>query len=174
MQDTPRTKSTPDENISRRKILKAVAALGGAFAGTALVPGKWSSPVVDLGVVPAHAQANSDPLELIGELEIHEASPDVFDEIAPLDNAISYSAQCEYKDPLRSLTSANTTATGKTNCSASVPTSVSYVSPERASQGYIGFLFQTALCNLTSTEFCVKINSGSRYSNEKCALITHE
>jgi hypothetical protein len=41
---------------SRRKTLKKIA-VGGAVAGVLALTGKWSKPVVDSIILPAHAQA---------------------------------------------------------------------------------------------------------------------
>lgn len=57
---------TPEEcqeqTISRRKLLKVVAATGGTVAATMLLPSKWAKPVVEVGVLPVHAQATDTPL----------------------------------------------------------------------------------------------------------------
>jgi len=71
--------NTPDKNIEptqeaqdpgRRRLLKALAA-GGVVTAASMVPGKWSSPVLKSGVLPAHAQvtptfvircSSSDPI----------------------------------------------------------------------------------------------------------------
>jgi uncharacterized protein YegL len=47
--------------MGRRKLLKALAAGGGAIAVTAIVPGKWAKPVIEAGLLPAHAQASPTP-----------------------------------------------------------------------------------------------------------------
>ena len=56
--------NVPEESqqhtISRRALLKALAAAGGAVAATTLLPGEWAKPVVKVGVLPVHAQG-SDP-----------------------------------------------------------------------------------------------------------------
>jgi hypothetical protein len=44
--------------MGRRELLKALAAGGGAIAVTAIVPGKWAKPVIEAGLLPAHAQAS--------------------------------------------------------------------------------------------------------------------
>ena len=45
-------------NISRREILKVLAASGGALAAAAFLPVKWVKPLVQSGVLPAHAQSS--------------------------------------------------------------------------------------------------------------------
>jgi len=53
------TPPTPGkETLGRRQLLKALAAGGGAVAGAALLPGQWLTPVVEVGVLPAHAQTS--------------------------------------------------------------------------------------------------------------------
>jgi hypothetical protein len=44
------------ETFSRRRLLRALAATGGAVAGASLLPGEWVKPVIEAGVLPAHAQ----------------------------------------------------------------------------------------------------------------------
>ncbi|MBN1147398.1 MAG: twin-arginine translocation signal domain-containing protein [Anaerolineales bacterium] len=54
----PRTTPPHDEPaLSRRELLKALAALGGATAASSLLPVKWSRPEIGAGALPAHAQA---------------------------------------------------------------------------------------------------------------------
>lgn len=43
--------------LSRRELLKALTALGGAVAASMLLPDKWAKPQVGSGVLPAHAQS---------------------------------------------------------------------------------------------------------------------
>ena len=52
---------TPKETVSRRQLLKALAATGGAVSASSLLPGKWAKPVVDVGLLPAHAQVTPTP-----------------------------------------------------------------------------------------------------------------
>jgi hypothetical protein len=50
--------STSGRTLSRREVLKALGIIGGATAASALLPEKWVKPVVEAGVVPAHAQSS--------------------------------------------------------------------------------------------------------------------
>jgi hypothetical protein len=45
-----------DMEVNRRKLLKILAASGSAVVASAVIPGKWLKPVVEMGVLPAHAQ----------------------------------------------------------------------------------------------------------------------
>lgn len=44
--------------LSRRELLKVLAALGGAVTASSLLPEKWARPEIGAGVLPAHAQAS--------------------------------------------------------------------------------------------------------------------
>jgi hypothetical protein len=44
--------------LSRRDALKALVAAGGALTAAAFLPGKWAKPLVEAGVLPAHAQSS--------------------------------------------------------------------------------------------------------------------
>ncbi len=50
-----REKNLEAKTIGRRDLLKALTATGGAVTVAALVPGKWTKPVIEAGVMPAHA-----------------------------------------------------------------------------------------------------------------------
>lgn len=54
-----RNSSMSDKNVSRRRAIKIVAS--GALVATIALPSKWSRPIVESIIVPAHAQA-SPPL----------------------------------------------------------------------------------------------------------------
>jgi len=51
------TKSTLNE-MSRRKLLRVVFGAAGVSAASKLLPGQWIAPIVDVVVLPAHAQAS--------------------------------------------------------------------------------------------------------------------
>jgi len=71
-QETP-----PRETLGRRQLLKAIAATGGAVAASTLLPGEWAKPVVEVGVLPAHAQISLTP------------------EPEPTPESLAYSAVCD-------------------------------------------------------------------------------
>jgi hypothetical protein len=48
-----------EKTISRRELLKAMTALGGALAAISL-PERWMKPVIGAGVLPAHAQGTGE------------------------------------------------------------------------------------------------------------------
>jgi hypothetical protein len=54
-------KST-ETTLGRRELLKALAATGGAVTAASLVPGEWAKPVIEAGLLPAHAQASPVPV----------------------------------------------------------------------------------------------------------------
>jgi hypothetical protein len=51
--------TTPkNTNLNRREALKAILAASGALVAAASLPGRWSKPMVEAGVIPAHAQGS--------------------------------------------------------------------------------------------------------------------
>ena len=53
----PKKERAPAQVLSRRELLKTLAALGGAVAASSLLPEKWAKPEVGAGALPAHAQS---------------------------------------------------------------------------------------------------------------------
>jgi len=51
----------PEKTLGRRELLQALAAAGGAVTASSLLPGEWAKPVVEVGVLPAHAQISLTP-----------------------------------------------------------------------------------------------------------------
>jgi hypothetical protein len=58
----PNEQPTSEETLGRRQLLKALAATTGAIAAASMLPGEWAKPVVEAGVLPAHAQVTPQPL----------------------------------------------------------------------------------------------------------------
>jgi hypothetical protein len=49
------------QKLGRRRLLKVLAATGGAVAASTLLPGEWIRPVVEVGELPVHAQISPTP-----------------------------------------------------------------------------------------------------------------
>jgi len=67
---TPKTPKTPKTNgaqnmsnkqSQRRRLVRSLAAGGGALSATALLPNSWTKPVVNTVILPAHAQLSGLP-----------------------------------------------------------------------------------------------------------------
>ncbi|MHB8837311.1 MAG: hypothetical protein ACYC9Y_16605 [Candidatus Methylomirabilia bacterium] len=100
-------------DAGRRKLLKVVAAAGGAAAATFLLPGSWVKPVVELGVLPAGAQAAGSDVRVILDtqsmttvpsndtwaLDARNAACDTTPRFV-LCGSDGYHAFCNYNDPL--------------------------------------------------------------------------
>jgi hypothetical protein len=86
--DTPQEAKT----IGRRELLKALAATGGAITAASMLPGKWSKPAIEVGVLPAHAQQTG--VFQIGQLNARQAGPAVQAERFPF----LYQADFNYSD----------------------------------------------------------------------------
>ena len=63
-----------EQKPARRKVLKTIAAGGGAVALGKSLPEQWSKPVVDSVLVPAHAQATPGPQRSVVLVELQQAS----------------------------------------------------------------------------------------------------
>jgi hypothetical protein len=55
------------EKLSRRRAMKVLGA-GGVVAATLMLPSKWTKPVVESIIVPAHAQASAPPTTISGSI----------------------------------------------------------------------------------------------------------
>jgi hypothetical protein len=49
---------TQEEKIGRRDLLKAIAATSGAVVAASVLPSSWTKPIIEAGVLPAHAQGS--------------------------------------------------------------------------------------------------------------------
>lgn len=67
MSDDQRDNGLPagGEKLSRRRAIKVLGA-GGVVAATLMLPSKWTKPVVESIIVPAHAQASAPPTTIPG------------------------------------------------------------------------------------------------------------
>jgi hypothetical protein len=64
--------SESEKALTRRQVLKAIAAGSGAVAAATLLPDRWVEPVVEGGVLPAHAQISEVPVEYSLSCSINE------------------------------------------------------------------------------------------------------
>jgi hypothetical protein len=64
-------KESKANNEARRKILKAISGAGGVMAAGGILPHKWSRPLVDAVLLPAHAQTSActEPCQLSVQVE---------------------------------------------------------------------------------------------------------
>ena len=51
------TSAERSHNLNRRELLRVLAASGCALGAAGFLPGKWTKPLVQSGVLPAHAQS---------------------------------------------------------------------------------------------------------------------
>ena len=63
--------------LSRRDALKTLTAMGGAAALSSL-PGKWETPLVEVGALPAHAQVSGAEIAKIEDILIIGEDEDIF------------------------------------------------------------------------------------------------
>ncbi len=57
MENLSETNTPVESSVSRRELLKVLAASGGGLIAAAFLPKRWLKPVIEAGVLPAHAQA---------------------------------------------------------------------------------------------------------------------
>ena len=58
----------PNQSVSRRDALKTLAAIGGATA-LSTIPSQWQKPIVQVGALPAFAQASPGQFPFTNEIE---------------------------------------------------------------------------------------------------------
>jgi hypothetical protein len=53
-----------EREVARRRLLKTLVAAGGVFTASSVLPAKWLRPLVEMGMLPSHAQASGTPRPL--------------------------------------------------------------------------------------------------------------
>jgi hypothetical protein len=51
----------PERTVGRRQLLKVLIAAGGTVTTSAVLSNRWIRPIVEVGVLPAHAQVTYTP-----------------------------------------------------------------------------------------------------------------
>ncbi len=65
----PREHSTSSSGrVGRRRLIKVVAAGGGVATGAALVPSKWTQPIIESVTLPVHAQTTTESVTFAAPL----------------------------------------------------------------------------------------------------------
>jgi len=154
--------TTEETNLSRREALKVLTAASGAIAAAAFLQGKWTKPVVEAGVVPAHAQSSRTPPEVN------------LTSLCTLVGAPGYSAGFTYYDPLNGMSDSATLNASVTGCGTMVfqnkklSTLPNYHRTGGATNGVTSFTFTTN-CNITnSTDLCIQLTVNGRQSQSSC------
>jgi hypothetical protein len=53
-----------EKAVARRQLIKILIAAGSVFTASSVLPTKWIRPIVELGMLPSHAQASVVPMPL--------------------------------------------------------------------------------------------------------------
>lgn len=163
MEETPQ--NPPSGMLTRREALKALAAATGAVV-LANLPVSWKTPVVEVGVVPAHAQGGSGPAPVVNTLT---GSWEYVNNGAPLPNPkaqpCTVTIRFNYQDTLGQV-SGNSTVFGTY---ASIQNFSGFVaSGFMNGNGYAGsiiFPFNSSTCSVNSSAVSVQLLVNGRYSN---------
>ena len=162
--------ATPEQakTLGRRDLLKALAATGGAVTAATLLPGKWSKPVVEAGVMPAHA-ATSGALRINSLSVGFGITSNDADAQAPFP---SYTATFNYVDEACQVdgdtllyASTSSSGGGETLFNGQSLSSVG-ASYEGPCDGEIGFSFNSSVGFYNEATLTVRINVGGRDSNQ--------
>ena len=163
--DDPKTNS-----INRRDLLKALGAAGGALAAAAFLPGKWAKPVVEAGVMPAHAQSSALSIFSLG---IQSLQPNQ----SPGGGGYDWEAQFGYNDPLGDVDMSTKLFALAQPCAQAIHTGqslstvgASFIPGSDAFNGGILFLFNGVCVNSTNPELWVTLEADGRTSNTISAL----
>jgi len=162
-QETQSIENEETQTLSRRELLKVLAAAGGAVGAAAFVPAKWSKPLVEAGVLPAHAQGTGDSELIISNLSVFPL-PDGDAPIEP------YGANFHFNDPLCQVNDSaqlyvSASPCGKTFYNGQSINSVGgAINGTGGCTGVVGFSFDALNC-VNSTLY-VQLGVSSRLSNQ--------
>jgi len=161
--DNDKAPTTAEEtSLSRRDAIKVLTAAGGAIAAAVFLQDKWTKPVIEAGVVPAHAQSS----RTIPEVGLSYLCRNA---VAP-----GYAADFNYYDPLSSMSDSATLTASISGCATMVfqdktlSTLPDYHRVGGTTNGSVSLTFTTN-CNITnSTAFCIQLSVNGRLSSHTC------
>ena len=153
------------QTLSRRELLKALGAAGGALATTAFLPGSWSKPAVEAGALPAHALATA-VLE-ITQLDVCSFNPDLSVESKIL---YDYRVRIEFHDDA-GMVNKDARIFAWDGCGplpfngSAIVDLPNLLFTGDSEDGALSFDFDWQPCG----ELCVRLAVGPRWSNTECA-----
>jgi hypothetical protein len=147
--------------LTRRDALKALAAATGAVVLSNL-PQEWKTPIVEVGVMPAHAQGASGPAPQISNLWSAWTSGG--------NSSCTVYGQFNYFDSLGQVTNGSTvngSFNGNQPFSSVFPTSLWFCGTSSGSNGALVFWLNSTICptNGTNSTIRVQLLVNGRYSN---------
>ncbi len=146
--------STPDkkpDQLSRRQALKTIAVLTGAVTLSTL-PGKWSSPVLQAGALPVHAQTSPNTLVISNfQYSLGQAGQPP---------AIPVTITVDYSDSAGALTAGSSMrlvidTTG--DMAPSYPQTIDDANPTITGNGFTGTVSSTVNLELATGDFQVTV-----------------
>jgi hypothetical protein len=166
-QETPPVENEETQALNRRELLKVLTAAGGAIGAAAFLPARWSKPLVEAGVLPAHAQGT-----MIPELTISNLSVFSLDGVDPPNQP--YGAYFHFNDTLCQVNDSaklyvSASPCGRTIYNGQTLGSVGGINGTGGCDGVASFSFDALNC-INST-LSVQLGVGSRISNTLKGLI---
>jgi hypothetical protein len=161
--ETQPVENEETQALSRRELLKILAAAGGAVGAAAFMPAKWSKPLVEAGVLPAHAQGTADNELIISNLSIF-AFDGANAPIQPYGANFHFNdALCQMNDSAQLYVSASPCAKTFYN-GQSIASAGGTINGTGGCTGVVGFSFDGFNC--TNSTLYVQLGVGSRLSNQ--------
>jgi hypothetical protein len=173
--DQRETRMESQGGVSRRGLLKVLAAAGGTAAAAAALPDRWLKPMVQIGATPAHAQTSA-PRPILSSLDFDFAlmpsPPGGRGVISPLQIGTRFS----YIDPLGEVDDTATLSATLDPCGeilyedkplGDLPGYKLFGDAER---GKVQFTFPHLCTNGPIGELCLNLTVKGRTSDTICGI----